>query len=286
MRTRARLLPFLLMAVALLAVVACSDDDSNAERQTADATASATTAAGQSNATQTGGSAAATQAPANATRALELDCGRDFKSFRFTGELSLKAPQGGSSASDLTSVVGSLLEDVKFTGAYAAPDRTQLKLDGGQNSPLGTIEFIQIGNTSYTKLGSAAWQQSQANGATSGIVDQVDPREICRQFEQSLTGDVPSRKEQVNGVEATRYDYDRTALEKLGSGDGFLGAIGGSGEDLPENTKMSVWVSDKDKFPVKMQIDASGTQAGEDFAIKMSLNVTDLNGNVTINAPR
>jgi hypothetical protein len=274
------------MAVALLAIAACGGDDSNDDQQTAESTATnATTASGQSGGTQSGSSGSSSGAT---TQAIELNCNQNLKSFRFSGELSVNSPQSSSSGSNsIASAVGSLLQNVKFTGAFATPDRTQLKLDGGQNSPLGAIEFIQIGDTSYIKLGTAPWQQSQGDSATAGFVDQVDPREICRQFEQNLTSSVPARKEQANGVDATRYDYDRAALEKLGdSAGGLIGAVGGSNGELPENAKMSVWVSEKEKFPVRMQVTASGKQDGEDYSLNMDLNVTDLNGNVTINAPR
>ena len=67
---------------------------------------------------------------------------------------------------------------------------------------------------------------------------------------------------------------------------GELVAVVGPNGELPENAKLSVWVSEKDKFPIKMQVSASGKQNGEDFSLNMDLNVTDLNGNVTIDAPR
>lgn len=283
MSIRTRLLPLVLAAAALFAFAACGGDDSNAERRTSESqSTNATVTTNQSGGGSSGASSAATRAPADSTRTVQVQCAADLKAYRFNGQLSLKAPQGGTNSADITSIVGSLLQDVKFSGAFVAPDRSQFKLDGGQNSALGAIEFIQIGTTSYTKLGSSPWQQ--ATGGPNDVVDQLDPREFCRQIEQGLSGDVPSRKEKVNGVDATRYDYDRAALEKLGGG--FLGTVTGSDDQLPENTKMSVWVSDKEKFPVKMQIAASGKQDGEDYNLSMELNVTDLNGNVTINAPR
>jgi hypothetical protein len=289
MRIRTRLLPFLVMAVALIAFAACGGDDSQAERRTtANETATSTAQAQQSGGTPAGGSGsrstAATQAPPDATRTVQVQCTTDLKAFRFNGQLSLKSAQGGGNTADLSSIVGSLLQDVKFSGAFVAPDRTQLKLDGGQSSALGTIEFVQIGNTSYTKLGSAGWQQSTGPGPAD-LTDQFDPREFCRQIEQGLSGNVPSRKEKVNGVDAIRYDYDRAALEKLGN-NGFLGSVAGPNDQLPEKITMSIWVSEKEKFPVKMLVSASGKEDGQDYSVDMELNVTDLNGNVTINAPR
>jgi hypothetical protein len=283
MRIHLRLLPLLVAATVLL--VACGGDDSKA---TQESSANATATTGQSSGSASGGSigssSAATPAPADSRRMLQVDCGQDLKAFRFNGRLALKAPQSGTNSSDFSSIIGSLLQDVKFSGAFVAPDRSQLKLEGGKDSALGAIEFLQIGSTSYTRFGSAAWQQSSIGGSPTDFLQELDPREICTQVEQNLRADVPSKKEKVNGVDAVRYDYDRSTLQQLGSG--FLGAAGGPDDQLPENVKLSVWVSEKEKFPVKMQMSASGQADGQNYAMEMEVNVTDLNGNVRIDAPR
>ena len=295
MRTRIGALLSLVLAVALLALVACGGDDSKAERKTRDRGQEAT-ATSQSLGSVSGATSASTDrssgatgaasgtAPAGPARTLQLDCGRDFKAFRFNGRLSTQTPQGSSGADSL-GVFGALLGELKFSGAFVAPDRSQIKLEGGKDSPIGAIEFVQIGNTAYTRFGSTAWQQT-TGGGPADLTENLDPREFCRQIQQSLTAEVPSRKEKVNGVDATRYEYDRTTLERLGGG-GFLGATSGGSGELPENAKLTLWVSEKEKFPVKMAVSASGQQRGERFAFDMELNVTDLNDSgIKIEPPR
>ena len=293
MRIRIRALPLGLVAAAMLLLAACGGDDSQAEKKTREGTPAATAAVGQAavatstTAPTSVGQAQATQAPANATRTLQVDCGDDLKAFRFSGRLALQTAGSGSnnSSADPSALFGSLLSDVKFSGAVVAPDRTSFKLEGGQDSLLGgqAVEFVQIGTTSYTKIGNTGWQSSTGSGA-SDFTDSLDPRELCRNIQDSLRADVPSRKEKVNGVDAIRYDYDRKALEKLGSANGFFDEI--TGGELPENFKMNVWVSEKEKFPVKMLMSGSGTAQGEKYSMELEFNVTDLNGNVKIDPPR
>jgi hypothetical protein len=215
-----------------------------------------------------------------------VDCGDSVKALRFDGKLSI---QNGTSASssgngnDFGDLFSSLLNDVKFSGAFQAPDRTQLKAElGGDNSFLnGPVEFVQIGSTSYTRLGSTAWQQSENN---DGPADRFDPRTFCRDLVQRLPGDVQGRKEKVNGVDTTRYEYDRKALEDAGIS---LGDVAGGNGTLPENTKLTVWVSDKEKFPVKLVMTGSGTQSGQAVSTNIELNVSDLNSSsVKVDAPR
>ena len=290
MSTRGRTLPLMLVALAMLVVGACGGDDSKAEKKTRDQEAAVATTAtnqGTSNAGTPSGAVATTPAPATSSRSLQLDCGKDLKAFRFNGRLAVKLPEsGGAGAADPAALIASVLTDVKYSGAFLAPDRSQLKLETSKDSVLGgqAIEFVQIGGTSYTKLGNTAWQQSSGNGTSGGLLDSLDPREFCKSLEQNLKGDVPSRKEKVNGVDAIRYDYDRKTLEGLG---GFLGGVSGNGDELPENAKLNLWVSEKEKFPVKITFTGSGQQDGGPYSLDLELNVTDLNSSgVRVDAPR
>src|SRR5215212_4521194 len=308
MRFRVRALPLALIAAAMLLLVACGGDDSKAEKKTKEGTTAPTAALGQASGGTSGGTsggsgsssaataaptgvaqAQATQAPANTSRALDLDCGKDLKAFRFAGRLALQAPGAGGSANstDPTALFSSLLSDVKFSGAYVAPDRTSFKFEGGKDSLLGgqAIEFIQIGNTSYTKFGATGWQSSTGTSGTMDFTENLDPRQLCNSLKGTLAGDVPSRKEKINGVDAVRYDYDRKTLEKLiKDNPGVFGDF--TGGEIPENFKMNIWVSEKEKFPVKMLVSGSGTDQGQKYSFELEFNVSDLNGNVKIDAPK
>jgi hypothetical protein len=291
MRTGIRVLLLGLFAAAVLLLAACGGDDSEAEVKSREATPAPAAALGQASASEStpapsgGGQARATQAPANATRTLQVSCGDDLKAFRFSGRLLLQTSGTGGNSADPISAAASLLGDVKFSGAVVAPDRASFKFEGGKDSLFGgqAIEFIQIGDTSYTKIGGTGWQSATGSGALD-LTEGLDPREMCKTIQDSLRADVPSRKEKVNGVDAIRYDYDRNTLEKLEDAGGFFGDI--IGGDLPENFKMNVWVSEKEKFPVKMTMFGSGIAQGEKYSMELELNVTDLNGNVKIDAPR
>lgn len=288
MRTRTRTLPLMAIAAAMLILIACGGDDSKAEKKTRDGaqTAVATAAAvATRESTPTAAAAAAGTAPAGSVRALNLDCGDNLKSFRFNGTLALQMPDAGGNAADPMALIASALSDVRYSGAYQAPDRSTMKIETPKESIFGgnALEFARIGATSYTKIGATGWQQSTGGGSPGDVLDELDPRALCKQLQENLKGDVPSRKEKVNGVDATRYDYDRKALERIG---GILGAASGNGE-LPENAKLNIWVADKEKFPVKLTISGSGQQAGQRYSVDLELNVTDLNSNdVKVDAPR
>ncbi|MGH2603486.1 MAG: hypothetical protein ACRDJ9_29395, partial [Dehalococcoidia bacterium] len=190
MPTRARLLPLLLAAAALI-LVACGGDDSKAEEKTRDNQTSTPTAVAAAT-TEPSGSARASGTPSSGSgQTLQLNCD-DVSAFRFNGKLSLNAPDSGTSPGDINSLVASLLRDVAFTGAYVAPDRTQFKAEGGTNSPIGTVEVIQIGNTVYTQLGSTGWQQSTGQGNPLEFIQDFEPRQLCSGLAQRLPADVPS----------------------------------------------------------------------------------------------
>ena len=294
MRTKPRLLLLVLVAIATLTLAACGGDDSKAEKKSsADQTAAAATTQPSGSASGSSGGLTSPRpsgvvvspSSGSAGRALQLDCGKDLKSFKFDGKLALQTPQGSDSAADFSSIFGSILSDVKYSGAFVSPDRTSFKFEGGKDSPIGVVEFIQIGTTQYTKLGSTGWQQTTSSGGPADIADNFDPREICTQIQKTLSADVPTRKEKVNGVDTTKYEYDKKALEKLGS-DGIFGGLAGINGQLPDNAKLNLWVSDKEKFPVKLTMNADSQQDAQKYTVNLELNVTDLNGNVAINAPR
>jgi hypothetical protein len=268
--------PLLLCVVLAVAVFAgCSGGGARPEDH---AESRATADAG-------GGPAArvATLAPADSRGTLDVDCGKDLTAYRFQGRFSLQGAQASPSQADITAVLGSMLQNMTFRGAFVAPNRSQLTLEGGQSSPFGAIEMVQIGARSYMRVGTSAWQESTVGGA-EGLIDNLDPRAICTQLDQRLSADVPSRRETVNGVAAVRYDYDRATLEQLGTG--LLSPVSGPDNRLPDSVTLNVWVSEREKFPVKLRVVAAGQEDGRPYTSEMEFNVTDLNGNVTIDMPR
>lgn len=297
MRNGLRALPLVAVAALMLVVAACGGDDSKAETKSgnSEATAAAATAAsgaggiaGASSSSSSSSSAQSSGTPAGqATSArLNVDCGDNLKAFKFQGKLAVKMPQsspaGGSN--DFGGLLDDLLGDVTFSGAYVAPDRTQMKLEfGGQNSLFpGGVEFVQIGAATYTKLGNTGWQQGTGGTGADEFLSGLDPRDLCANTLDDLPAPASSAKVKVNGVDAVRYDYDRKSIQNL---NGFLGAD--DLDELPENFKLSVWVAEKERFPVKLTASASGGQGSDQISFNVEFNVTDLNSsNVKIDAPR
>jgi hypothetical protein len=285
---RVRIGALSLTAAAIVLLAACGGDDSKAETKTRDGAAATAVAAAQTPTSSSAGgvtgvsSAATAPSSSTARSALSLDCERNLTAFRFDGKLAMRGATS-SSANDPSALFSSLLQDVRFSGAYVAPDRTQMKLDlGGKDSPLAgqAFEFIQIGPTSYLKLGNTGWQQQETAG--SNPVEELSPVALCKQLHDIVPAAAQSRKEKVNGIDAVRYDYDRKSLEKL---PGLLDGMNSS--DLPENVRLSLWVAEKERFPVKMTMAASGQQSGGPFSMDLEFNVSDLNSSgIKIEAPR
>jgi hypothetical protein len=278
MQTRVwpRLLLVPLAAVALLAA-ACGGDDSQAQRRTREATTTTQPAAtpGQNEVV---------------SQRLDLDCSRDVRTFRFDGKLAVQSPRTtAANTNDPSALFASLLNDVKYSGAYVAPDRSQLRFEiTAKDSPIQgqVLEFVQVGPNSYVRLGQTGWQQQSGPGGNP--IAALDPRELCRDMARDLPADAEGRRDTLNGAPAIRYEFDRAALTRppAGSGGGFLRGIAGS-QDLPENAKMTLWVAEKEKFPLKMVLTASGQQAGQPVAVNFEMTIADLNGTgISIEAPR
>lgn len=275
------------LSAGVLILAACGGDDSTAEQkpspaqQAAAPTQAATerAAAPATTASTTAAAPAGTGTGAGQAR-LTLNCDQSVSRYRFEGQLGVKTPPGAGGAA---ATFAPLLEDVKLSGARVEPDRTQMRVELGSksaNSPLAgqAVEIINIGAITWMRIGQTPWQQSDAGGIT-GQLDTFTPDQLCDTFSGGLP-QVQGRKERVNGVDATRYDYTR---KDLASGTDFLGAEIDSFSDV----KLSVWVTDKEKFPAKVTLDATGDKDLAGYAVKLDLNVNEINASgIAIDAPR
>lgn len=274
------------LSATVLVLAACGGDDSAAEQKPSPAqqAAAPTPAPTERVATATSVAApAGTANPGSAQGRLLLNCNQSVTRYRFDGQLALKMPAGAGGSGGLADSFAPLLEDVKLSGARIEPDRTQMRLELGSksaNSPLAgqAVEVITIGANTWTRLGQTPWQQSDAGGL-AGQFESFTPGDLC----DTLSGGLPQvtgRKERVNGVDATRYDYTR---KDLASGTDILGGEIDSFSDL----KLSVWVTDKEQFPAKVVLDATGDKDLTGFTVKLELNTSEINApSISINAPR
>jgi hypothetical protein len=163
------------------------------------------------------------------------------------------------------------LKDVKIEGAVIAPDQMEVKVNlSGQQ-----LGFVQIADRAWVNL-FGAWMPVTPEdlGMGSSInfgdfaADQLPP-EVVQAAKVT--------REKVNGVETTRYSFDKAALQKLAEDSG-------SGQDI-EAANMDLWLTD-DGIPMKLAADMKGKDSsGQRSAFKFDFTLRDLNGNFTIKAP-
>jgi hypothetical protein len=240
--------PWLLAAGALLlAVLAACGSDDNSESDSAAAVA--TTASDE---------------------IVAEDCLKGAKSYRYNGRLQLDAGDDSGGFAEL-------LGDVTLSGSFVSPDRSQTLIETrGQK-----FETITIGADTWTRLGSGEWTKGE------GLIGDLslDPQSFCELGlgELGKAGVKPS-KDKVRGVDALRYEFDRDALGRLGE---LFGS--GSPDDvaaLPENTKVVLWVTQKERWPVKITVNGERKEGDDPMTFNLEFTVTDLNkDSIKIEAP-
>lgn len=232
-------------------------------------TATATTApSATSAATAAARSTVVTAATATANeRVVAEDCLKGLNAYRYSGRFKIA---GGAGAGAL-SALGS--EEIKLSGAFVKPDRVQTRIEFGSQA----LETVTIGATTWTRFGTAAWTQAGGGGFGAGI----SPDDFCQDnFNNLASAGVTPVRDRTNGIATLRYEFDKRAIGRLDTLGGATAAA-----ELPDDSRMNVWVTENERWPVKVTL--KGDRTGSDpYSIDLELNVTDLNGNITINAPR
>jgi hypothetical protein len=248
---------FLAPATALVlssVLTACGGDSGSNSSNTNDVTGS-------------GASAAGTLREINLAQSVQTI--QQLKSFKF--DLSLKMDLGGTTTATgdplgdafIGAFLG-LLTDVKASGAFVGPDSIQatVKLAGQE------VSVIQIADKAWVKDGGA-WRATAADSFLMGM----SPEDLFTEFmpDEVLKG-AKVTQEKVNGVDATRYSYDKATLEKLALDMGEAAEL----EDL-QRANLDVWLN-KDNVPVKVVMDFAGkNEKGNTMGLKLELNVTNIN---------
>jgi hypothetical protein len=264
----------LALAAAAVLIAACGgddkkDDDQPAAGSAATAATSGTQVTSQSTAQATAARAATSTAVAQGEQVIATDCLKGVKSYRYEGKIQLKLPAGATSGA----LPGLELNDISFSGAFVEPDRNQFKVDLGFTS----FETVTIGTDAWTRLGGAGWTKSSEGGIS------FSPDQFCQANLTELNkANVKPSKDKVNGVDALKYEFDKNAIVRVNN----IFGNGGSLPDLPDNTRMNLWVTEKERWPVKMTL--TGSRTGTDpYNINFEFNLTDINkGGITIDAPR
>jgi hypothetical protein len=196
-----------------------------------------------------------------------------LRSFRFDVaiKLDITAPKSSGSSDDafgdaFAGALLGLLGDIKAEGALVAPNSVEMKMSmAGQE-----FAFVQIDNDAWVKYGST-WEKTVASA--SGF-DFSSPSDLITDFlpQEALAG-AKTSQETVNGVKTTRYSFDKKALEKLAQDMGETTA----GLDELTSAKLDVWLT-ADNIPVKIVMDFAGKdESGQQMAMKMEMNVKDIN---------
>lgn len=206
----------------------------------------------------------------------------ELNSFRFTLNASIDI--GNQAPSTVEDAMGdafaamllSGLKDVKIEGAVVAPDQLQVTANlSGQEFGL-----VQTGGKAWASFGGF-WTPIEPeelglqNGFDFGdLTADALPVEVAEAAKVS--------KEKVNGMDTTRYSFDKAALQKLAEDSD-------SGQDLDsadlDNADLDVWLT-SEGIPVKMTMKLSGKdENGQTMSVQLEFTMRDLNSNITIRAP-
>jgi hypothetical protein len=198
-----------------------------------------------------------------------------LKSFRFDMSLKLDfgallksaTPSTSGDEQDFAAALLGLLgafSDIKASGAVIAPDQADVRA-----TFLGEeFGYIQIGKQAWVREGGK-WSVTEPDNADLGfepqdLVGGILPDQVLKVAKTS--------SEKVNGVQATRYSFDKSALQGLAS------SIG-PGLDFSsiDQASLDLWLN-SDNIPVKLVMNlVAKTEKGEKFWAQMEMNITNIN---------
>jgi hypothetical protein len=208
----------------------------------------------------------------------------EIKSYRYTVNLKLRSPAFSTTGpagtpAPLTAfadALQALFSDLKLDGAYKAPDRTQalLKFQGGD------LELLQIGDSSWIRIGDNWREQDPADGANT-LTPQILCRDIVDEITPSLSTTEPNR-ETINSVDTDRYELNEANLKQLPE----LFAAG-SQASLPNEYAVSVWLAREGRFPVRLNVSAEDVDdLGRPIGLTLFMEFRDINDSgITVEPP-
>ncbi len=285
--TTLRWIPVSLLAAVLVLAVACGGDDDDKGGDATGASTSPTASASTGASTGSSASATATSEPQSTGGTLDVGSVaaslEDVDSFRFNVNLKMNfdAPSGATGDDAAAAALFlALLGNIEMQGSYVAPDRMAMSA-----TIFGTdMQTIQIGNESWTNDGTGWIAGTDPSAAGSSIpFDMGSPADLFDMIPQEQLAGAKTSSEKVNGVDTTRYHYDKDSLAELAATTGDGSGIG----DLSEvdTLDLDIWITD-DGLPVKMLMNVEGQSEGSQVSITLEFNVTDLNDpSITIEAP-
>lgn len=208
------------------------------------------------------------------------DCFKSVSAFKYDLTFKIDVKQNGTATPDPSFDLASLLGNIHVVGAFQSPDRTQAQFQVlGQN-----VQTITIGSDTWTKQGNGPWQKGDSS---ADLAASFTPNDLCQQSLSGLsaTGVKPT-SEKLDGQNVSHYRFDRNALARFQDVFGTLGGNGGN-DQLPADASLEVWVTDKERLPVKMLLHGSQDSAEASYTIDLDFTITDLNGkDIVIQPPQ
>lgn len=203
--------------------------------------------------------------------AVSCDAIGKLESYRYTVKLSLERPEataqgGGETPSPapltaLADALQNLFSDFTLDGAFIAPDRSQAILRFEREE----LELRLIDKNSWLRVG-ATWQQEE-----SGDIGLMTPVAVCRDVVTEIApslGSVDPTEEVVNGVLSSHYRLDETQLQRLPE---VLG------ESLPEHYVVNVWLAQKGRWPVSLDIESADVnEMGQPLGFSFAMSIRDV----------
>lgn len=207
--------------------------------------------------------AEATEAPEEAAQVpVPTDAFAELESYRYSLRISFESAELAEEG----------FGDVSFdlTGAFVAPDRSQVRVQGDVGGLALEEETITIGSRTWVRSGDT-WREGEASFDTTDLA----PNAFFAGFDAEQLKVIKPSDETVNGVDSLRYSVDKADVEQLQA----LSAIFGDGaalEDLPENFSLDLWLAKDGGWPVKMVMTARGASDGEEINMELSMDITDV----------
>lgn len=168
-----------------------------------------------------------------------------------------------------------LFSDISMQGAYVAPDSFDMQMGiAGED-----VHYIQIGAEAWVDDGTG-WVVTEPDGGE--LTPFGDPTEFALDIlPDAVLQNADISNEEVGGVPATKYHFDKASLEAVAAEMGEDTTDFGEIDEL----ELDVWLIEGN-IPVKFEVKASGTDAdGLDMALEMSFEITDINADIEIERP-
>jgi len=207
----------------------------------------------------------AAETPTSDGRAIPISSLAKLKSFRYSLTMHIALPE---MENELLPGLADFLSDVEIRGASVAPDKSEMQMVLGKAGK--TIGAVVIGDKTWFSSGEE-WTETP-DGALD--VSLLSPDTVSSSVidQEAFAGTEPA-KEAISGVDTLHYTATQSGLGSLRE---LLGLVELE-NDAPVETKMDLWLTEDGGYPVRMVIDAKGTDTeGREVSIQLEMNVTDL----------